>query len=427
MIDIQAKLSASTGLNRPPSFGMEARAGWSSGTIAPMGLSFDALMGDQLGGSGLASDEPASPSARRAPAPARTEAPAPPKASAGNEEASSANGPQTPSADAEASDEPEGPSPGAPPTDPALWAPWVRSALPQAEKAKASGDGLGQEVQALAHEQGLRAGLPLEQPRALGLQVKVASEPAGTELGVDPALSEIPVGGGTETADGVGGPGGREWASTLSALQEATSAKASEAPTEALAGLETASLAELNATQGPDAGQRPELAPFQDRLAEAMEGPLFRPALGTKISVLVKDGIEQAKLQLNPAEMGPVAIRLARDGQRVRVDFAADLALTRQTLEQAMPALAVALKEAGFTLSGGSVTAPQDTSSGLNAGHSGQQHQAQADPHGSRDPKGAAPAPWRPESQTTGTEAASSPLTESPARPRSLGQVDLFA
>jgi flagellar hook-length control protein FliK len=74
--------------------------------------------------------------------------------------------------------------------------------------------------------------------------------------------------------------------------------------------------------------------------------------------------VEQAHLHLNPVEMGPVALKLSLDGQQVRVDMTAEHAATRQVLEQSMPALAGALRDAGFTLAGGGVFQPSDEASG---------------------------------------------------------------
>ena len=84
--------------------------------------------------------------------------------------------------------------------------------------------------------------------------------------------------------------------------------------------------------------------------------PGFAPALGARMVWLARDGVESAQLQLNPAELGPVAVRLAIDGSQVRVDMVAEAAFTRQALEESLPALASALRDAGFTLAGGGVS-----------------------------------------------------------------------
>jgi flagellar hook-length control protein FliK len=81
----------------------------------------------------------------------------------------------------------------------------------------------------------------------------------------------------------------------------------------------------------------------------------FAPQLGAQISLFVRDGVQQARLHLNPAEMGPITVQIRLDGGGAQVHLAADNALTRQALEQAMPTLAGSLREAGMTLTGGGV------------------------------------------------------------------------
>ena len=83
--------------------------------------------------------------------------------------------------------------------------------------------------------------------------------------------------------------------------------------------------------------------------------PMFFQSLGARVSLLARDGIEQARLNVHPADMGPIAVRLALEGTQVRVDLSAEMGSTRQALEQSLPALATALQDAGFTLAGGGV------------------------------------------------------------------------
>lgn len=81
----------------------------------------------------------------------------------------------------------------------------------------------------------------------------------------------------------------------------------------------------------------------------------FPDVLATQVSVLVKDGVQQAELHLNPAEMGPISVQIAVDGSQAQVDFAAATGATRELIETSLPMLAAALHEAGLTLVGGGV------------------------------------------------------------------------
>jgi flagellar hook-length control protein FliK len=93
----------------------------------------------------------------------------------------------------------------------------------------------------------------------------------------------------------------------------------------------------------------------EDSIAPAVGSREFAQALGARVAVFARDGIEHARLNLNPAELGPISLQLALDGTQLRVDMAAEAAQTRQVLEQSLPGLASALRDAGLTLSGGGV------------------------------------------------------------------------
>ena len=83
--------------------------------------------------------------------------------------------------------------------------------------------------------------------------------------------------------------------------------------------------------------------------------PAFAPALATQLRWWAHDGVQQAQLLLNPAEMGPVAVKIVLDGREARIDFSADHAATRSAIEAALPVLAAALDDGGLKLCGGGV------------------------------------------------------------------------
>ena len=90
-------------------------------------------------------------------------------------------------------------------------------------------------------------------------------------------------------------------------------------------------------------------------LPAAPGSPQFPAALGAQLSTWVRDGVQQAQLNLNPADLGPIGLRISLDGTQAQVTFQAAHAATRDALEAAMPSLASALHASGFTLSGGGV------------------------------------------------------------------------
>lgn len=143
------------------------------------------------------------------------------------------------------------------------------------------------------------------------------------------------------------------------------------------------------------------------RVQAALHSPGFAPELAARVSLLAVDGVQHAELQLNPAEMGPVAVQIVVDGSQAQVSFHALQAETRQALEQSLPDLAAALQGQGLTLSGGGVfqQASQDRKGGDD---SGQAAGTRAD-----------------SSRTTGVDGRAS-VAAPPVR-RSVGLLDTFA
>lgn len=116
--------------------------------------------------------------------------------------------------------------------------------------------------------------------------------------------------------------------------------------------------ANLGLPSAPPAGGHTDLSSTagEARLSASLSSPEFGPQLGAQITTFVRDGLEHARLQLNPANMGPVLVQIQLDGQTAQVHLSAEHAWTRQALQDAMPQLASLLREAGLTLSGGGVS-----------------------------------------------------------------------
>ena len=90
-------------------------------------------------------------------------------------------------------------------------------------------------------------------------------------------------------------------------------------------------------------------------LPAPLHSPEFAQMLGAQVSMLARDGVQQAELHLNPADMGPISVQIEIDGAQARVDFTATAAETRDIIERGLSELASALREQGLTLSGGGV------------------------------------------------------------------------
>lgn len=194
------------------------------------------------------------------------------------------------------------------------------------------------------------------------------------------------------------------------------------------------------ASQGPSAGAAlpsPAAVTTFGRIDWPIDQPGFGPALGAQVSLMVRDGLQQATLQLNPAEMGPIMVQIAVDGSAARVNFQAEVAATRAAIEASLPALAGALLDAGMTLSGGGVTQPQAASEqaagGMGQGQTPGQAQSQAGGQamnqqaGQRHAEGgtAGAAPWRGPGEP---DAAASTAAARAAMPTGRrGLIDLVA
>ena len=211
-------------------------------------------------------------------------------------------------------------APGAPGT-PGAQRPLSPASSPSA--GATAGEAKGRQA-ARAETGGLAAGVP----GADGAALSAAAAPAAS-------LAAGLAGGPAASASAAAGPGGTP-----------------SAALPALAGLQPGAAAGLEAP-GRSAG--PAEAPAHFTLSPAIDSPTFAPALGLQLSVLARDGIEQARMQLNPQEMGPIGVQLTVLGQQVQVEFVAEQARTRQVLEQSLQQLAAALGDAGFTMTGGSV------------------------------------------------------------------------
>ncbi len=192
----------------------------------------------------------------------------------------------------------------------------------------------------------------------------------------------------------------------VSGRREPLAPAAAASPQAAVPGAVAAGAAAAPAGLAPAASADAPALP-EHTLHTPLHSPGFAPALGAQLTLLVKDGVTAARLHLNPAEMGPISVQIQLDGSQARIEMAAEMAATRQILEQSMPALAGALRDSGLTLSGGGVF---------------EQAARQGQPDADQSRQGG-------ESRPGGSAASASDAVEVAARPVALsrGVVDVYA
>ncbi|WP_369938786.1 flagellar hook-length control protein FliK [Xanthomonas medicagonis] len=104
-----------------------------------------------------------------------------------------------------------------------------------------------------------------------------------------------------------------------------------------------------------------------------LHGDAFDEEMGARVSWLADQKIGHAHIKLNPAELGPVEVRLHMSGDQVNASFSSNQADVRQALENSLPRLRDMLGQHGFQLGQADVgqqhqqtshNAPQGTSAG---------------------------------------------------------------
>lgn len=84
--------------------------------------------------------------------------------------------------------------------------------------------------------------------------------------------------------------------------------------------------------------------------------PQFTDEVSEQVRVFVNNGLQEARLQLTPAELGRVQITINTEGDNARVVFVAETAVARDLLDQSMPRLREMLQQSGIQLAQGDVS-----------------------------------------------------------------------
>ena len=137
---------------------------------------------------------------------------------------------------------------------------------------------------------------------------------------------------------------------------------------------------------------------------------LVNASVRANINWMIEQGLARATLQLNPAELGALNIKLETIGDQLNVNIHAAQSATRDVLEQTLPRLREHLSQQGF--------AEVNVSLGNNQQQSAEYSQAQSDVEASRAANDALTGIDEETTQADGTRAA---------RSSHRGMVDVFA
>jgi flagellar hook-length control protein FliK len=165
------------------------------------------------------------------------------------------------------------------------------------------------------------------------------------------------------------GPSSRQTAAQLSDAQDLSSA-ASQASANAAEG-RVAALSQGDAPDQPFSASLPAMNPTSTALSSSIgvtassATPTLNAELGTRqwqeglnqqLVGLFRRGEQQMDLQLHPADLGPLLIKLTVNDSGTHAQFLSAQASVRSVVEQALPQLRDALAEQGITLGQASVS-----------------------------------------------------------------------
>ncbi len=137
----------------------------------------------------------------------------------------------------------------------------------------------------------------------------------------------------------------------------------------------------------------------------------FAQELGAQVAVWVREGVQQAQLNLNPAELGPVQVRILLEGQQAQVQFVVEHSQTREALQAGVAELNQALKTEGLSLGRADVHTGTGGASAQGSAAQGQEGRSDS----------------RPRAASSWTGESASADTPQPRKPASRGLLDLYA
>lgn len=120
-----------------------------------------------------------------------------------------------------------------------------------------------------------------------------------------------------------------------------------------------------NHTPQPAAALPPQMS-----LGHPVQQKGWDQAMGQRVVWMVRNNMQEAQIQLNPRELGPISVRVSVNNDQASVHFIAQHASTREALDAAIPRLREMLAESGLNLAQSDVSqqSPQQRGEGGSRG-----------------------------------------------------------
>jgi flagellar hook-length control protein FliK len=99
----------------------------------------------------------------------------------------------------------------------------------------------------------------------------------------------------------------------------------------------------------------PQLMPMLD-VQPTLKSEAWGKVMVGRVIWMAKEGVQTAQLKLNPAQLGPVEVRVTLNNDQASVSFVAQHVTTRDTLEQALPRLRESFQANGMALANADVS-----------------------------------------------------------------------
>lgn len=168
-------------------------------------------------------------------------------------------------------------------------------------------------------------------------------------------------------------------------LEVAVAAQASglaneSAPVGTVPGNELAAALQLAGRPGATAA--PGGPPVELPVAASPGSPQFSQELGERLLWLVREGVHEARLQLNPRELGPIEVRVGVSDGAAQLSFSAQHAGTVAAVQQSLPQLRELLAQQGLQLGQADVS-QQQAGAGQQTPQQGTSQQAAGEARGS--------------------------------------------